>query len=237
MKLAVQPITPSKLQEHGNLVVLRKFSVSEDQIYHRLRNALKRSPDGPWRRRRKTKNICEVFLVDDPSNPQSGQIEKNAIKRKLGDSVVLRNGERFDINTGRSLSREKYIWPVDDQRVQEAWESQLLRQRIRRGIPERPVEVLRGIAARLDPGWSSDLCSEKYDWLCGRNLDRAQGSLSKRGAEDIVKCCEAAERAILNHLPEDINELRALAAVLAPLPKNLVRKPGRRRRAANSSAL
>jgi hypothetical protein len=218
MKLAIQQVTPSEVKELGNLVVLTKFSVTEDQILHRHLNLLKSAPDGPWRRRRKTKCICDVFVVCDPSNPQSGQIEKSAIKRKTGDTVVLRNFKKFDVKTGRSLNGEKYIWPVEDDRVQAAWESQrkfqFLHQGIRRDLPDLPTAVVREYADLLDPRWRSDLFCKEWDGFWGHNFDQVVGSPSKREAATIVACCEAAERSILNHLPEDINELGALAAMI-----------------------
>jgi hypothetical protein len=113
--------------------------------------SFRRTGAGYWKWLR-NRRIREVFVVGNITNPDAGKIDKIRIKRKTGDSIELADCGRFDVKTGRSLYGDpKYIVPVEDRRVWEAWELQSLRQRVECALPELRFKDVRAYADMLVP--------------------------------------------------------------------------------------
>jgi hypothetical protein len=98
---------------------------SKDFMANVQREPLQSHSDGYWKWKRHPR-IREVFVVTDITNPEAGQIHKRRIKRKASNLIYLENyGSVFDITPGRAFFGEKkYLFPLDDMRVWNAWEPQ-----------------------------------------------------------------------------------------------------------------
>ena len=90
-------------------------------------------------------------------------------------------------------------------------ENKYLLQRINHALPKLPLTVVRVYAGLLDPDWRRNFYSEELDFLPERDfLGTRSRLLSKRNVEHMSSLWKAAEKAVLDHLPEDIHKLRAL---------------------------
>ncbi|MGA9627762.1 MAG: hypothetical protein WBL65_27120 [Bryobacteraceae bacterium] len=198
-------VTALGFQPNTELVVLDKPPISEDGEYQKFLNELQSYGCGYWKWLRK-RRIREVFVVGSVRNPEAGKIDKIRIKRKTADSIELADC-RFDIKTGRSLYGEpKYIFPVENRLVWDAWEPQSLRQRVERGLPALPFKAVRAYADLLHPNWHLGLFNFSFTG--------AADSLSERAAASMASCREFAKKAILCHLPRAIQEFRALVEMM-----------------------
>lgn len=196
----------SGFQPTIKLVVLSKPPTSESEKYQKFLNELQSYGCGYWKWLRK-RRIREVFVVVSLTNPEIGKIEKIRIKRKTADFIELADCKRFDLKTGRSLYGEsKYIFPVENRLVWDAWEPQSLRQRVEGALPAIPFKTVRAYADLLHPNWHLGL----FDFSFGGDAE----FLSERAAVSMASCREFAKRAILGHLPQAIQEFRALVEMM-----------------------
>jgi len=188
--------------------------MSEDEKYQKFLNELQSYVCGNWNRFRK-RRIREVFVVGSITNPEIGKIDKLCIETKSADFMELADCSRFDLKTGRSLNGEaKYIFPVENRLVWDAWEPQSLRQRVERVLPALPFKAVRAYADLLHPNWHFGIFTEKLDRMFGRNFDRPAASLSEREEARMASCRKLAKETVMDHLPGAIQEFRALVEMM-----------------------
>lgn len=208
----LQTFSDSEVQQNRIFVVPKRPLY--ENLFHQFLCELRSYPCGYWKSRKR--RIREVFVIEDLQNPAGGRIEKVAIRLKTSEFVKLANGRRFDINTGLCLYGEppRYIYPTEDRRVWDVWEEQDLRQRIERALPALRFADVRACADLLAPGWGFGIFTEKYDRLFSRDFNRAAASMTERQTAAMAACSKFAKEAILCHLPEAAEELRALVAMV-----------------------
>jgi hypothetical protein len=208
MESAIYRTATLRLQASIKLVVLEKPPIKETGEHQKFLNELQSYGYGYWKWLRK-RRIREVFVVCDVQNPDVGKIEKVCIWRKTENSLELENGKRFDLKTGRSINisgEPKYIFPVEDRRVREAWEPQSLRQRVEHVLPALRLKDVRAYADVLQPDW--------HFGLFNRNFAGAADLLSEREAASMATCRDFAKKTVLGHLPNAIQEFRALVEMM-----------------------
>jgi len=195
-------------QPNTNFALLKKPSTQD------FLSELRSYPCAYWKWRPKLR-IREVFVVGDIANPDAGGIDKVCIKRKTRDFIELADSTRFDIETGRSLYGEpKYIFPVWDRRVSDAWEPQSLRHRVECAMLRLPFALVQEYADMLNPEWR-----RMFEWLglhsvFGRFTHRSALSLSESEQGSMAEDRKSAKRRILDHLPTVIVELRAFVEMM-----------------------
>lgn len=203
---AVPTLDSSQIQNLTKLLVLNKPPLSEEGEYQKFLKELQSYCCGYWKHRRKWR-IRQVFVVGSVRAPEIGKIDKVRLKRKTGDFVELTDCRRFDIKTGQSHSREpRYIFPVENRRVWDAWEPQSFRQRVEIVLPKLRLKDVRTYADELLPNWHLGLFNHSFTG--------AAESLSEREATRMAATREFAKKAVFGHLPADIQELRALVEMM-----------------------
>jgi|SRR5215471_5265640 len=189
------------------LVVLSTPATSENEKYQEFLSELQSYCCGYWKWLRK-RRIREVFVVGSLTNPEKGKIEKIRIKRKTAEFIELTDSSRFDPKTGRYLyTEQKYIFPVENRLVWDAWEPQSLWQRVDRALPALPLKAVRAYADLLHPNWHF---GGLFDFRFGGDVQ----SLSERVAASMASSREFAKKAILGHLPGTVHEFRALVEMM-----------------------
>jgi hypothetical protein len=198
-------VTASGFQPTVRLVVLNKAAIAKDEEYQKFLNELQSYYCGYWKWL--PRRIREVFVVGSVTHPETGTIDKLRIKRKTADVIELVDCRRFDIKTGRSVYGEpKYIFPVANRRVWDAWEPQALRERVESALSALTFKAVVAYSDLLHPNW--------HLGVFNRNFTGAADSLSEREAASMSTCREFAKKAILCHLPGAIRELRALVEMM-----------------------
>jgi hypothetical protein len=208
------------------LVIIKKPQL-ENEGYHRFLSTLQSDSDGYWKSKRHPR-IREVFIVTNVTNPEIGQIHKRRINRKVGNLIYLHNlggnqstrrlhffGTVFDITTGRSVCGEqKYLFPLADMRVWNAWEPQSLRRRIERAVLNLSFKSVQDYSDLLDPAWRQMFELIGLGGSFERFTNRSAASLSEFEQRSMAGDRESAKGRMLAHLPTTVLELKALVEMM-----------------------